>query len=253
MKRIKSSFVGVLALFAASLLVGYFAKSQSLGPPTLKPFVAYQSEKKFGPDGQLKAVFDWIVVHREDGSYMESFSTTSPAGESGVVLSIVDAQAQTLVRTEPFTKSKTTLHLSNHELIERTQERKACEDPQTKEQVGKSIPSVKLLNQKIALVTTTLGSGPRSVTRQSLVAPQLDCYPLARTEFFPSGARNERRLEKLDIGAPPPSLFEVPAGYTERSPAQTEALYRAQYAGVELFKDDALARLERDYWAHQKR
>ena len=85
--------------------------------------------------------------------------------------------------------------------------------------------------------TGTLGSGPRSVSRRSLVAPRLDCLPLSETEVAASGARNERQVEKVDIGAPSQSLFEIPAGYSERSPAQIEALYRAQYPGEKLFND----------------
>ncbi len=250
MQSRQRSMILAVTLVAGGLLCSRLVHSQGVRGTSLKPFVAYEKEQSFANDGQLRTTSDRIVAHREDGSYVIAFTTHSPAGETATHRTIVDVSAGKHVFLEPFTQSAMTFYLSDDELRQMTQSEKACEDGDIKTQLSsKSAKSSIMFNQEVRWVSRKLG---RDTTIGAWVAPDLDCLALSETQSFGIGSRNEISVERIDIGNPPDSLFEVPAEYAEHSPAEIEAAYRAKYPGHIFFGDDPVKVLEQRYRSHRR-
>jgi len=182
---------------------------------------------------------------------MTSFTSRSPSGESGNTVEVVDVPGRRSVTLEPFTKSVLIFHLSADELRQSIQSQKACEASGVKEQ----LPERTGRRRKLMFGRELLMATDRTASKTALswVAPDLDCYPLEEHVTFSNGSHNDSWLVGLDVGTPPESLFEIPPDYTERSPLQIEASYRARYPGHRLWDDRMVGIIEQRYQAHQGR
>jgi hypothetical protein len=189
-----------------------------------------------------------LTAHRQDGSWVYRYTTESPTGERGWHANIVDVSARKILYADPFTTSVMTFYPPESELVWNARSRKACDDAEVKRQLAdRTSATRKMLNQDVRAVGTRMRDG--TVIR-SMVAEQFDCYALAETVSDARGGRSETRILSFTPGDPPVALFQVPPGYTERSPRELEALWLAKY-GQPYFGERALANLEARY--HRQR
>ncbi len=79
------------------------------------------------------------------------------------------------------------------------------------------------------------------------VAPALDCVALQETATLP-GVRIERKMTSLVEVEPPDSMFDVPIGYVEKSPAQVEDAYQLKFGKSYWGKGKMLALMEQRYF-----
>lgn len=244
MKRDGSWWLMVLVLFGSSCLIGYLAYSKTQAGSRLKPFVAYEREHMLGSQGELRLAVERVVAHREDGSYALRFTTTSPLGEKDWHAEFFDASTRREVWLEVFTRSVMTIFLSDTEVANRVASQMRCANSEIRSQLAqKTIKSSKILDREVLGVTRKLGGD----VSWSWVAPDLDCYPLSEILSSARGSRNVTWVERVDVGTPPQTLFDVPSDYTERSPMEIEAAYKAKYPGHALFGEKSVAVLEQRY------
>lgn len=218
----------------------------------LRPFVAHRNDKMYSKDGRLVSDSQRIIAHREDGSALDQFTVSEP--EPGTAIHITDASLRRHIWLEPFTESSLTFHLSEQEWTEEVSRLTACESAEIKEQLENShgdapVESSKMLGFEVRKITHNLPWG----TSVRWVAPELDCLALEETQTFTNGSRNTFVVEKIEVGTPPPSLFDVPGGYAERSPKEVEALYRAKYNGQVFLGDLGVTNVERRYQRQRRR
>lgn len=84
-----------------------------------------------------------------------------------------------------------------------------------------------MLGIEVYKMSRTLWDAAKTV-REAWVAPGLECAVLLE-QFYQTGPGNkrnlvtERRAVEVAVGEPPAFLFEIPTGYTERSPSEVLA------------------------------
>jgi hypothetical protein len=81
----------------------------------------------------------------------------------------------------------------------------------------------------------------------SWVAPELNCFPLQKTESFPKGEKNVWTVVKIVEGQPPARMFAPPAVYVERSPTQVESLYEKMFGGKKLYPKRMVDHADSEY------
>ena len=209
---------------------------------SFKPFVVHQSDQSFIKGKAVAPAADVVFARRQDGSWAHTYATSSPRGEVGQALEFADVRGGRSVHTEPFTRSAATFHVDRSEFA-----RKAgygflmCDGTEQ----NAALSHFSMLGYDVAQILKSEGAD--KITRW--VAPALNCYPLKEHIDFGSETITDIVATSIREGDPPDSMFEVPAGYVERSPSETQAVYMQRYPGVALFNDDALATIEKRYQA----
>jgi hypothetical protein len=215
------------------------------------PFSAQRNELHYGPrDDQPRADLIRSIARRSDGSTVDRLTGVSPAGEHAEYVTITDLRKRIEVCTEPFTRSVTTLYLSDAEVAARRAAEDACQDD--------DVRAARAADTPVERPELVLGRPVVRVDLQpdqkwhisSWVAPALNCLEMRREDHWSDGAHNEAEITQLDQGEPPEKLFELPSGYVERSPAEVEAPYTAKYPGNSFWGERAAARLETRYRTH---
>ncbi len=234
-----------LTIISLAFFAGYTAQPQSGSTAPIKPFVARKHIDFFPSTSTTPPqATDIVYARRSDGSYMRSFSTTAPNGESGRAVEISDLRRRQFSFLEPFTKSVATYHLTDSAIDKRRAEQNECEEPAGDMKGSKAV----MLGHDVrGMVRRT-----DAETTERWVAPDLGCFALRASITFPQGARNEERVLALMEQEPPPELFQIPSDYTERSPAEIEVLYGARYPGHALWGKKMVEVLEERYKNHRK-
>lgn len=248
-ERIKLLIVSAVCVFFATGVVGFLAKSQSAQLPRLSEFVARGHFQEFSSTGKTPGLREFLVAHREDGSFVSSVSVVSPRGEVGMSTTIFLVPEAKLIWLEPFTESSLTSYLTPQEALNRVQQRRVCDEPSVKQQIEARRITSRKLNQDVVKVTHKRGRA----TVAGWVAPARDCIAVEETESFPSGSHTVRWTDTIKAGVPDSSLFEVPNGYVERTPMEMENVYGAKYPGQRIFSASQLAVIGRDYSTHRKK
>jgi hypothetical protein len=238
----------------AASAIGYQAHSQSSPDITLKPFVAHKKIDFFPASSTIAPrSSDVVFARRSDGSYVHSYTTISPRGETGWAAEISDLAGRRFAFLEPFTKSVSTFYLTDRAITERRLAQDECRAGDQMITIGRSQSSDS--GQKMII----LGRRVESVVQRSevdtverLVAPELNCHPLRESVTFPEGGRNETRVLALEDGEPPASLFQIPTDYIERSPTEMEAAYSARYPGHALWGEKMAQTLEQRYKSNRQ-
>ena len=144
--RVAPGFVLVTATAVGfGLLLGLSARSQtpvasSHEAPALKPFSAQINELYYASRGDTpRSDLIRFVARRSDGSAVDRFPTRSPGGESGEITTITDLRRGIQVTTEPFTKSATTLYLSQAEVTSLRAAQDACSDADIRAAVASAL------------------------------------------------------------------------------------------------------------------
>ncbi len=151
--------------------------------------------------------------------------------------------------TGPFAKSATALYLSQAEVTSLRAAQDACSDSDIRAAVTSSL-SVR--GHVLGYEVIRVNLHPRPDWQfSSWVAPALNCLEMRRSDSWTDGAHNEFAVTQFDPHEPPDALFDVPAGLTERSPAEAESEYAAKYPGKAYLGSRVASRLEERYRIHQ--
>jgi hypothetical protein len=94
----------------------------------------------------------------------------------------------------------------------------------------------KVLGYDVKLLERDLlapGPGGKKISVESWRAPALNCYPLREKLFLGDGnekiVTHVREVISVMPGEPDATLFQIPAGWTERSPSQVYAEFERRY------------------------
>ncbi len=155
-----------------------------------------------------------------------------------------------LIWLEPFTQTAQTHYLPQEEASLRVQEQRLCDEGGMKEQIEAKNDVARKFDQEVVKVTHK--PFPDAIAT-GWVAPGFDCLAMEEMRTYTFGSRRIRSVDKFQPGTPDASLFEVPDGYLERSPAEMESLYDAKYPGYRIFTPSQLATSQHDYALHRKK
>lgn len=240
-----------LAALTGSFLIARRAKSQAVHSPR-RAFIAHGVERHFASKGDTGPVnVDHISYARKsDGSWVQVANIESPDGEVGDLTSFVDVASSRHVDLEPFTRSAMTFYLSPSELRQEVGQSGSC--PTAVSAAGGERERI-LGYDVVRLTEKNRAPNNGKEIIEAWVAPELNCYPLRKSGSLSDGPHNEIEVTDLTEGQPPPTMFDVPPEYVERSPSQLSAEWAARF-GQEFWHDESTAkRLDQRYYAHQRR
>jgi hypothetical protein len=238
-----------VCLLNASFAVGSRSQSQAAPitiPANLKPFTVYQREQSFPRErNQPPAMTDFTIAQSSNGSRVREYTISgrwSPNGREGTSVDIWNVPKGHYINVEPFTHSISTFVMSDSEISDFLRSAHACDGIRSI-LASDNLPSKTVLGHKVYQIV----SREHDIEDSRWVAPDLNCFPLEKTEVFPSGAKNVTTVVKVDEGEPPDSIFTPPARYVERSPAQVESVYEKMFAGKELYPKQMVEHAESEY------
>lgn len=179
---------------------------------------------------------------------------TSPAGEKGWAIEILDRRKGIQVFASPFLKLKTTSYGTAEETRKWLQEQPGCTSQELEAALAPGAIVDSTYGKQVTRVQSNLHSGE---TREAWIAPSLNCYPLQMTLTSSTGAQQEHSVIELQEGEPPDSAFDIPPEYLEASPLQMEAAWQAKYPGQVYFGSEKVANLieeryQKNQAAHQR-
>jgi hypothetical protein len=254
-KKLISIASATLTLLAASFLIGFkrWSPQGSAQTVAFKPFVLHEQETTFNSDKVAIKEVDFTIARRADGSLMKSFpitGTDSPSGKDAQAVLIWEVANRQDIALEPFTNSVMTQHRSPKEVSDFVGSQHECAaDGVLSSSSGRSTSTM------LGHLVVQIEQNSATLQSVSWVAPDLDCYPLKKTNTFldpkHAGTYQEIVVTKLDEGIPPATMFTVPSDYTERSPLQIEAQYTRQFSGHSFFGRDNAKNAEHQYQRHQ--
>jgi hypothetical protein len=212
------------------------------------PFVSHEKEQRFSKNDWDPDESTSTYARRSDGSEATRWLSNSPdptTVQNGQYVIIFDAPRHIQITLEPYTKSVITFHLAFAQVSSRLANEHACDNMEPNTRVIRDSESI------LGYATIEETYSYPDEKSQTWVATALDCYPLKETTQFSDevGGHNEDAVLDIREGDPPAAMFSVPAGYTERSPQQVEALYEAKFPGRTLYTPPALNALEQSYEA----
>lgn len=192
---------------------------------------------------ELSSSWD-LLARRGDGSVV--MLRRSVNNESAGIRRIWNTRARQSISVDPLTRSLLTSELSAPELAYLAAPGVNCQEHN---------PFLKPTGERVTILgfdTVHLSGRPPGADFQveRWSAPALNCFVM-REEVTSPAFRQLRSTLAVRLGEPDRSLFEVPAGYVERSPSEIMALAAARGAR----RPDAQAALQLDsvYWNRKAR
>ena len=217
----------------ASFLAVRYSRSQAVLAEARKAFFVKMYGKAGLADDPTKfRERDFFYAVRSDGSYAQGEYTELPNGRmlirSGGVTLVPEKK---MIGFTQRTRSKTTFHLKEEQIIRPyarfTDPNCAVHplDPRQFSVLGEDT----ILGFRVIHLQEVNGSD------QFWRAPDLDCYALRRKFEFrrPDGTvtdYSEETAISVDVGEPPPELFEIAGNYVERAPTQHHQANMADWA-----------------------
>lgn len=234
-----------LRLIALTLLVGvgvsvlaYHSKSgtKAAGSVERVALTAVFVEQTSRNDGKLPRVDRQLIAVRSDGAEARVVARRDPASGALYPLRIIfDPQGSRRLTIHQPTGSLTTYTLPAKAAISQLAFVPGCS----------SVPSTG--HRSLILGHNALKIEDQSnkdvITKELWVAPDLGCFPL-RTEMTTRGKDGStittvREAVTLIVGDPSASLFDVPEGLVERSPAEVAGEYIRRNPGHQLMSHEA--------------
>lgn len=235
-----------LLAIVAGLLSSHVHRVRAQGQASFVPFTAQFAKKNFG----VSEVNYVTLARKSDGSEASYTTVSSPDGrQTGQVAEIRHASSGMVVDLEPFTMSAGTEYFPPRNVLP-----KGCPADISKYARGPAILGYATVlvreTEEIQGTPTSPGAGVRA-TDDRWLAPALGCLALRERYAWGSGPGNLTTAVSITRGEPPASLFRVPAGYVERSPAQTAALWEAKFPGHQFAPPATVAQWDRRYYARR--
>ena len=206
-------------------------------------------------DGQPVFRTEIQIARKRDGSVARKTTALQQNGTEEVDREIFNMSTRRFALVDNFTRSKSTGVLP-------TSVRAALDWQSDSSCSANLLPNASAENETMlgyqVVKTTETSQTPtgKVITIVNWMVPQLNCFPLKRKYVIVSenGTVSETVTQTSSIfqGEPDSRLFEVPANYTERSPA-TVAAERARMLNVNCFDcgSDYISRAEEKYWKNQ--
>ncbi len=202
-------------------LILMFGLSSLLSAQT--SFTAKGQVRHFAPGASAPSqIANHLVAHRADGSIVRVTDVTSPSGELGQAIEIIDLSRRQHIRVEPFTASKTTSAISPAEALLHQMAAGACKQASTNPDMQSN-----RLGRNVVLVIRNQPDSP--VTQSNWVAPELNCTALDSTITTTDGSHADRVILNLDTAEPATQLFQLPEGLTERTAEETAQAFLQKY------------------------
>lgn len=254
----KRFLVVSLVVLLAGIVIRLVQDNVLAQNPGVVPLTAIQ-EETYTVNGELVRRAEKQIARKADGSY--SGQTTTIWGqddtESRIVeKEILDASAQRYAIVDDFTQSKSTGVLPEgiqHQLQSHNKG-SSCTDNLFP---NASVETETMLGYQVAKTTETTLSPRRSeMTLVSWRVPALNCFRLKEEVTIVSEngtiSKTIRTTRSISQREPDSSLFEVPAHYTERSPASV-ASETARMLDRECSEcgSEVISRAEARYWKSQ--
>jgi hypothetical protein len=215
---------------------------------SVRPFVATISKVYYDPSGALSV--------REEIRYARTASRTTAITprqtyplDRPMLAQILDNDREAELFLEPVTRSVTSIPYSRSDqngFIAGVWEETCPKDD--KEMTV--LPGGPVLFGYSTLHVVKKWNSNRTTERW--MAPELECFSLKEVDIL-SAARDEIAVTSIQEGEPSIDLLRPPAGYTERSPAEVESLYKATTGARSLWGETLARRLEAQYRAGRPR
>jgi hypothetical protein len=200
--------------------------------------------KEYEQENQLHAF-------RSDGSYVRILQRQTPNKEMVNVSWIVDANTGKSISIHPETETTMTSYLPKEQLDTqfRALNRSCSQGSSGEHRVIRGFDTVKTVQ--------SIGAAPGDRSEiEEWKAPALDCFSLTQTltQLAPDGTEHKtiRTATFVILGEPAGSLFEVPSGFTERSPSEAAAEFARRFPGRSVTDPGTLGRAESRYRSNQK-
>jgi hypothetical protein len=225
-------------------------------PLTVRPFVAHITKRSYSsPDDTKPRVVPEVYGRRSDRSTVAQMPAHLPNGSvGGTLVWITDTAHRQQIMLEPFTRSKTTETYTDDEfaaiISANLDENCPAAVPvgRPPAEGGGQIFGGTFFGHAAVYSLNLYGnrsgrSGTFEVERWTLT--DLNCYPVK--EISTRGTmRVEAQVDSLTELEPPSNMFNIPEGYTERSPLEMEAAYKERF-GAGFYGEQIVARLEARY------
>ena len=182
------------------------------------------------PDGSEVARDSGIEAYKSDGSQaielQRHLQIPGRPAESSEMRTILDLPARRKVISVPFVESKSTMALPD-ELAQHFSRRHDCLSTTERQSIDLSPTPGTILGYKVVKKTETMPIDGMFMRFEVWVASELDCYQLRSTILDvtdPNAPVTRTQVEVVEIipGEPDGSMFEIPSGFTERSPEDVE-------------------------------
>jgi hypothetical protein len=186
------------------------------------------------PSGEFGLSKKETYIRASNGNYAKiSRDTLNKDGEEYNVRGVWNVVARLAFTVDERTRSVSSVPYSDAAINANKQSR-SC---------GYNLPaeSMYLLSHEVFKSTGTVisFSGGEKRYDEDWIAPDLGCYSLKRVTFRqkpgqPLIGATVTEVTRVTIGEPDPSLFDVPAGYAERSPSAILTLRNSKLLGDSL-------------------
>lgn len=225
-----SKRVGAYA--AAALTFGLLASLTSAGEEGRQPLVVTKRTSFLDPSGVERLQHINTIAYRQDGSYAIFRRVRTESGPLGDVAEVVNVRDGSRTLIDYSTQSVSTTKLPEGAAA-RLALKPSCGELTSRK--GAEIQEF----QGFEAVREVFEKNGNRIERW--VAPELDCVAMKeiQTEIEPNGQEGSSNIIEVlsvQLGEPLSQLFEVPSGFTERSPSEMVAersLYEQRLAGVE--------------------
>jgi len=227
----RKSVIPVLVLLAGGSALLYTiaagrGRAQQI-PATRASFAATVIRKYYDGSDSLRRTETLILANRADGSSALMYLTKNDRPH--VVRMVLNLPEARRVTVDPQTESLTTYKVTQAEV-------KMLSAPNPTCPVSAGATPATFLGYPVLVDHKQITAGSRQFDEERWVAPSLNCVALKRSDrAFESGkfiARTTEEALSLHLGDPDPSLFDLPANYTERKPSQVQA-ERARLEGTQ--------------------
>lgn len=231
---------GVTFLLVASLSFVLTRRVRSQSEPH-KAFTIFQIERRYDAAG-VEGYHEYKVeAVRSDGSSAWYAWRPGPDGRQRRMGAIYDVTNRRVTDVDGMTESTTTMRMTEGELEFRKRVDHSC---------SSATEHWNILGEDVTKVHTDHGrAAEKSSQSTEWKAPGLDCYVLSSSFVLstPTGSpKTDDETLFVLRGEPQASLFEVPAGYKELSPAQVADAYAKRF-GSRPFSDKVQERAEQRY------
>jgi len=216
------------------------------------PFTAAMVERSYsGSSTKPSNIENYVYARRRDGSWVrDTKRQIMPDGGWGDMRVVEDYSSGSRTTVDPGTESLVTYPYSAKSVARLSAAPAACSaDPNAQHAT--------LLGYDTVIVRRNLAGPPGEVTKATYWrAPTLNCFALKEVvtlecETCPP-ARNTREALLVSEGDPSPTLFEIPAGYVERTPSQVFAEFARRFPARPQTPAETGRRLDQVYQSFRK-
>ena len=246
----KRHVLTVVLLTVAVGMVSRYAGHSQQTKLNVKPFTATKVIMSFSSQtGEYLTARQQQYAIRSDGTQVVWMTKIDPLGQRKVSKTVFDVPLERKRSADELTESYVTTPMSGiaHSLQHRAG---VC--------AGQPLASERIFGYEVVrtedefAIPTPAGGRFRHVRYQ---APSLNCYTMREEAYKSKGDGPLVRFEVKEVvslleGEPDPSLFELPEGYTERTPTEMLREFGRRHSSQAMSEEklQKLHKLDEAYW-----